>query len=73
LILNVTINEFFGGTLNASDLSWLPLLKQYWKRFSDWLAQIHHIAGSLLERSPPQSDLRGHTFMPEVSSKTAQK
>ena len=59
LVLNVIINEFFGGTINASGLSWLPLLKQYWKRFSDWIPQLHRIAGSLFERAPPQSDPAG--------------
>ena len=43
LVLNLTINEFFGGTLSANALSWLPLLKQYWNRFSDWLPRIDGI------------------------------
>jgi hypothetical protein len=59
LILNATINDFFGGGLNANALSWLPLLKQYWRRFSDWIPQIYRIAGSFLERSPPQLDPGG--------------
>ncbi len=56
LVLNGTINEFFGGTLKTNDLPWLPLLKQYWNRFSNWLPQIDRIIKSLVARSPPQAD-----------------
>lgn len=56
LVLNATINEFFGGTLKTNDLPWLPLLKQYWNRFSNWLPQIDRILKSLVTRSPPQAD-----------------
>jgi hypothetical protein len=59
LVLNVTINEFFGGTMKTSALSWLPLLKQYWNRFTNWLPQIEKIIRSLVERSPPQPDATG--------------
>jgi hypothetical protein len=59
LVLNVTINEFFGGTLSANALSWLPLLKQYWNRFSDWLPRIDRIIRSVVSRSPPHSDATG--------------
>jgi hypothetical protein len=59
LVLNVTINEFFGGTLSANALSWLPLLKQYWNRFSDWLPRIDRVIRSLVSRSPPHSDATG--------------
>lgn len=56
LVLNATISEFFGGTIDTDALSWLPLLKQYWTRFANWLPQIHDIIRSVVERSPPQSD-----------------
>jgi hypothetical protein len=59
LVLNLTINEFFGGTLSANALSWLPLLKQYWNRFSDWLPRIDGIIKSVVSRSPPRSDAAG--------------
>jgi hypothetical protein len=59
LVLNVTINEFFGGTLSANALSWLPLLKQYWNRFSDWLPWIDRVIGSVVSRSPPHLDAVG--------------
>lgn len=59
LVLNVTINEFFGGTLSANAVSWLPLLKQYWNRFSDWLPQIDQIIRSVVTRSPPHPDADG--------------
>jgi hypothetical protein len=59
LVLNATINEFFGGTLSANALSWLPLLKQYWNRFSDWLPRIDRIIRSVVSRSPPHSDATG--------------
>ena len=59
LVLNVTINEFFGGTLGTRSLSWLPLLKQYWNRFANWLPEIRETISSLVERSPPQHDAAG--------------
>ena len=59
LVLNVTINEFFGGTLSTNALSWLPLLKQYWNRFSGWLPRIDRIIRSVVSRSPPHSDAAG--------------
>jgi len=59
LVLNVTINEFFGGSLNAAALSWLPLLKQYWNRFANWFPKIERIIKSVVERSPPQQDAAG--------------
>jgi hypothetical protein len=59
LVLNVTISEFFGGALNTNALSWLPLLKQYWNRFSDWRPRIDRIIRSLVSRSPPHSDAAG--------------
>jgi hypothetical protein len=59
LVLNVTINEFFGGTLSANALSWLPLLKQYWNRFANWLPKIDRIIRSAVSRSPPQPDAAG--------------
>jgi Domain of unknown function (DUF6431) len=59
LVLNVTINEFFGGSLSANALSWLPLLKQYWNRFSDWLPQIDRVIRSVVSRSPPHSGATG--------------
>jgi hypothetical protein len=57
--LNVTISEFFGGTLATTALSWLPLLKQYWNHFTNWLPQIEKIIRSLVERSPPRPDATG--------------
>jgi hypothetical protein len=59
LVLNVTISEFFGGTIGANALSWLPILKQYWNRFSDWLPQIDRMIRSVVARSPPHSDAVG--------------
>lgn len=59
LVLNVTINEFFGGTLSANALSWLPLLKQYWNRFSSWIPRIDRIIKSAVSRSPPHLDAAG--------------
>jgi transposase-like protein len=59
LIVNATINEFFGGTLGTNALSWLPLLKQYWNRFANWLPEIERIIRSVVERSPPQPDAAG--------------
>jgi len=56
LVLNLTINEFFEGTLSANALSWLPLLKQYWNRFSHWIPQIDRVIRSVVSRSPPHSD-----------------
>jgi len=59
LVLNATISEFFGGTLGTNELSWLPLLKQYWNRFTNWLPEIDGTIRSLVERSPPQPDATG--------------
>jgi transposase len=59
LVLNLTIDEYFGGTLNANALSWLPLLKQYWNRFSNWHPRIDRIIRSVVSRSPPHSDASG--------------
>ena len=59
LVANSTINEFFAGTLKTNDLPWLPLLKQYWNRFSNWLPEIDHIVKSMAARSPPQPDAAG--------------
>jgi len=57
--LNATTSEFFGGTISANALSWLPLLKQYWNRFANWFPQIDRIIKSVVERSPPQQDAAG--------------
>jgi hypothetical protein len=59
LVLNATTSEFFGGTISANALSWLPLLKQYWNRFSNRLPQIDHIIRSVVARSPPHPDAAG--------------
>jgi hypothetical protein len=59
LVLNATINEFFGGTMKTSALSWLPLLKQYWDRFLNWLPQIDRVVRSVVSRAPPHSDAAG--------------
>ena len=59
LVLNDTISDFFGGTISTNALSWLPLLKQYWNRFSNRLPQIDHIIRSVVARSPPQPDAAG--------------
>jgi hypothetical protein len=59
LVLNVTISDFFGGTLATTALSWLPLLKQYWNRFTNWLPEIDNFIRSLVERSPPKPDATG--------------
>ena len=59
LVLNSTINEFFGGTLGATALSWLPLLQQYWNRFTKWIPEINRIIKSVVERSPPHPDAAG--------------
>jgi hypothetical protein len=59
LVLNSTINDYFGGTLGATALSWLPLLKQYWNRFSGWLPHAHPILRSVVRGSPPQADAVG--------------
>ena len=59
LILNATINEFFGGTLGANSLSWLSLLQQYWNRFTKWIPEINHVIKSVVERSPPHPDAAG--------------
>lgn len=56
LVLNVTINEFFNGTVSAHGLKWLSLLKQYWNRFKKWLPAVESTIASLVERSPPSSD-----------------
>ena len=53
LVLNTTINEFFGGTLGANSLSWLSLLQQYWNRFTKWIPEINRVIKSVVERSPP--------------------
>ena len=59
LVLNVTISEFFGGTIGTNALSWLHLLKQYWHRFSGWLPRIDRIVRSAIARAPPHSDAIG--------------
>jgi len=59
LVLNVTISEFFGGTLSTRALSWLHLLKQYWNRFSEWLPKIDRIVRSVVARAPPHPDADG--------------
>jgi hypothetical protein len=59
LVLNTTTNEFFGGTLGTSALSWLPLLQQYWNRFSKWIPEINRVIKSVVERSPPHPDADG--------------
>jgi hypothetical protein len=57
--LNATISEFFTGTIGASSLSWLPLLKQYWNKFVNWLPKIDDVILSVTERSPPRPDAMG--------------
>jgi hypothetical protein len=59
LVLNATINEFFGGTLSTNSLSWLSLLQQYWNRFAKWIPEINHVIKSVVERSPPHPDSAG--------------
>jgi hypothetical protein len=59
LVLNATTNEFFGGTLGTSALSWLPLLQQYWNRFAKWIPEIDRVIKSVVERSPPHPDAAG--------------
>ena len=59
LVLNATINEFFGGTLGANSLSWLSLLQQYWNRFTKWIPEINRVIKSVVERSPPHPDAAG--------------
>jgi hypothetical protein len=59
LVLNITISEFFGGTLGTGSLSWLPLLQQYWNRFSKWIPEIDRVIKSVVERSPPHPDAAG--------------
>ena len=59
LLLNVTVSEFFGGKIGTSALSWLPLLKQYWNRFANWLPQIDRIIRSVVARAPPHPDATG--------------
>jgi len=59
LVVNVTISKYFGGTLATTALSWLPRLKQYWNRFTNWLPEIDNIIRSVVERSPPQPDATG--------------
>lgn len=59
LVQNATISEFFSGTLVANSVSWLPLLKQYWNRFGDWLPKIERLIELLVERSPPRPDAAG--------------
>jgi len=56
LVLNATISEFFKGTLGTNSLSWLPLLKQYWNKFANWLPEIDGTIRSVVERSPPRPD-----------------
>jgi hypothetical protein len=59
LVLNVTISDFFGGTLSTRALSWLHLLKQYWNRFSKWLPRVDLIVRSVVARAPPHPDADG--------------
>ena len=59
LILNATTHEFFGGTLGANALSWLPLLQQYWNRFTKRIPEIDRVIRSVVERSPPHPDAAG--------------
>jgi hypothetical protein len=59
LVLNATTNEFFGGTLGANAISWLPLLQQYWNRFTKWIPEINRVIKSVVERSPPHPDADG--------------
>jgi hypothetical protein len=59
LVLNVTISEFFGGTIGTKALSWLHLLKQYWNRYSEWLPQIDHTVRSVVAHAPPHPDAIG--------------
>ena len=59
LVLNATTNEFFGGTLGTNALSWLPLLQQYWNRFTKWIPEIDRVIKSMVERSPPHPDVAG--------------
>jgi hypothetical protein len=59
LVLNATTNDFFGGTLGANALSWLPLLQQYWNRFTKWIPEINRVIKSVVERSPPHPDAAG--------------
>jgi len=66
LVLNVTINEFFGGTLSTNALSWLPLLKQYWNRFSGWLPRIDRIIRSVVSRRLIRTPLDGGRSWPQL-------
>ena len=45
--------------MKTSALSWLPLLKQYWDRFLNWLPQIDRVVRSVVSRAPPHSDAAG--------------
>ena len=56
LILNSTIDAFFCGYPRAEALTWQPLLKRYWNRFTKWIPQIHRLLGALLTRSPPHGN-----------------
>lgn len=53
LVLSSTIDAFFRGDHASGVLRWRPLLRQYWKRFMDWIPEISALLGSLLGRAPP--------------------
>jgi hypothetical protein len=59
LVLNGAISEFFDGALGANSLSWLPLLKQYWNRFANWLPEIEPFLKAMAARSPPHPNAEG--------------
>lgn len=56
LVINSTISEFFTGSVSATALSWLPLLKQYWNRFANWVPKIGKILRTVTQRAPPQPE-----------------
>ncbi len=56
LILNLTIDAFFSGSLCGRVLFWSPLLKRYWSRFKLLIPEIDRQIGSSLSHSPPHAN-----------------
>jgi len=57
LVCNQTIEGFFGGTKDRSDVGrWQELLERYRRRYEGFFAELRTECGALFGRSPPQEE-----------------
>ncbi len=54
LIRSSTIQKFFsGGSVEIDVIRWTPLLKRYWRRFSNWFPTLFEVTAEHSGNSPP--------------------